>query len=536
MKLEQLYIADYRVLRGLTLHFERTSSRQIDIAFRKGYALDFLAGVNGTGKTTALQFIGRLFAHLYSSDHFAEPFDLTYTIDSPTADEVGKQVRVKNTPIEDENAQSQSNLFQYRIGDDQPMTGKLPTELLPSYIVIYTTGSEEEWERTLRLESGEADDTVLSPQTSSLSTFVLPGHRPDTRSYDDTQPVEEPDSKILFIREHHLPLVALCGLVASRWYQTDTQSKAEPLASVLEDIQLEPLSGFSLRIRAHPNLTEPYQLEIIRLVEEAADQIVQSGADRLLLFDMENQLNRRQTNRPSIFDRYNTPIDLFRFLHMLYTHRPFYDPPLQQVNMYFRRTNKETEASQEKYTTIADSADLEAEATAPMLLLYDWLSDGEQSFLARMALFALFRADNLLILLDEPEVHFNDVWKRQIVQKLDEIMAGYKSHAIITTHSSIALSDVPADDVLVLRRDGNFTSGEEHAPGITTFGADPSDIMVHVFGTLSPNGERSRTFIREEIGKRDTVLELNELSNFVAPGYWRYRIQLEAQSLQDRLQ
>jgi hypothetical protein len=83
---------------------------------------------------------------------------------------------------------------------------------------------------------------------------------------------------------------------------------------------------------------------------------------------------------------------------------------------------------------------------------------------------------------------------------------------------------------LVLRRDGKFTSGEEHDAGINTFGADPSDIMVHVFGTLSPNGERSRTFIREEIGRRDTAAALTELSNFVAPGYWRYRIQLEAQS------
>jgi predicted ATP-binding protein involved in virulence len=171
-----------------------------------------------------------------------------------------------------------------------------------------------------------------------------------------------------------------------------------------------------------------------------------------------------------------------------------------------------------------------------MLLLFDWLSDGERSFLARMALFALFRADNLLILLDEPEVHFNDVWKREIVQKLDEIMRGCASHAIITTHSSIALSDVPPDDVLVLRRDGQFTTGEEHPPGVNTFGADPSDIMVHVFRTLSPNGERSRTFIRQEIGKRNTVKELDELSDFVAPGYWRYRIQLEAQSKKDRLQ
>lgn len=536
MKLEQLYVGNYRVLQNLTLHFERARSRPSGVAIRHGYALDFLAGVNGTGKTTALQFIARVFAHLYSSDHFAEPFDLTYTLGALAGDDAGSQVRIATIPAEDEQPQSQYGRFQYRVGPDKTATGKVPTEILPSYVIIYTTGSEEEWQRVLSLDSSEVEAGTPATPAISPSALELPGHRPDMRGYDDEQPADEPDPKLLFIREKHLPLVALCGLLASRWRQGDDSNQAEVLASVLKDIQLEALPGFSLRLRAHANLTEPYQLEIIRRLEGAADQIIQSGADRLLLFDMKRQLGKRANSQPSVFTLYSTPIDLFRFLHTLYDHRPFYDPPLQEVNLFFRRLNQTEKAEQNGNASATGSVDSEADADAPMLLLYDWLSDGERSFLARMALFALFRADNLLILLDEPEVHFNDVWKREIVQKLDEIMRGCTSHAIITTHSSIALSDVPSDDVLVLRRDGKFTSGEEHDAGINTFGADPSDIMVHVFGTLSPNGERSRTFIREEIGRRNTAVELNELSNFVAPGYWRYRIQLEAQSIQGRLQ
>ena len=530
MKLEQLYVRNYRVLRDLTLHFERTLSHRPGVVIRQGYALDFLAGVNGTGKTTALQFIARAFAHLYSSDHFAELFDLTYTLGALADNHSGSQVRISNIPAEDEQPKSQYGQFQYQVGPNKTGEGKVPMEFLPSYVVIYTTGSEEEWERVLSLGSPEVEDSTPTSAVDTLSVLELPGHQPDMRSYDDEQSADEPDPKLLFIREKHLPLVALCGLLASRWHQADDSNQVEVLASVLKDIQLEALPGFSLRLRAHANLTEPYQLEIIRRLEGAADQIIQSGADRLLLFDIKLQLGKRTNSQPSVFTLYNTPIDLFRFLHTLYDHRPFYDPPLQEVNLFFRRLNQTEKAEQNDNASVTGSVDTEADAGASMLLLYDWLSDGERSFLARMALFALFRADNLLILLDEPEVHFNDVWKREIVQKLDEIMRGCTSHAIITTHSSIALSDVPSDDVLVLRRDGKFTSGEEHDAGINTFGADPSDIMVHVFGTLSPNGERSRTFIREEIGRRDTAAALTELSNFVAPGYWRYRIQLEAQS------
>jgi predicted ATPase len=42
--------------------------------------------------------------------------------------------------------------------------------------------------------------------------------------------------------------------------------------------------------------------------------------------------------------------------------------------------------------------------------MFDELSDGEQVFLGRMALFYLMQGrDDALILLDEPESHFNDV-------------------------------------------------------------------------------------------------------------------------------
>ena len=47
------------------------------------------------------------------------------------------------------------------------------------------------------------------------------------------------------------------------------------------------------------------------------------------------------------------------------------------------------------------------------------------------------------------------------------------------------------------------------------------------------SGEHSATYIRREIGRRTTPEELMELEERVAPGYWRYRIRLEAQRLQE---
>ena len=90
------------------------------------------------------------------------------------------------------------------------------------------------------------------------------------------------------------------------------------------------------------------------------------------------------------------------------------------------------------------------------ILLFDELSDGEQMFLGRMALFHLMQGqEDSLILLDEPETHFNDKWKREIVAIIDEVLSDTANAVMISTHSSIALTDVFHDEiVLFAKQDG----------------------------------------------------------------------------------
>jgi len=529
MKLERFYIKQFRVLRELDLDFVRGGQYTTSLNPQHEYALDFLAGVNGTGKTTVLHLLGRLFAWLEEQDHFSEAIELAYALGT-TADQQQPR-RVTVTTIPERVGETDPGLW-YRVDSGQWKKGKIREDLLPRHVIIYTTGSEEEWDNALALEesdSGISGDNIDEQEEASAYLYELPGHQPDWEDYEEKPFELDLDRRILFIKSGHLPLVTLCGLIASRRAAT---SNREVLADVLASVGIESLSGFSLRIRAYPNLTHPAQLDIITRLQEAANRIVQQGSDRLLVFDMAQQPVQPGDSDadPSIFTLYSSPIELFQNLLALYEHRPYYDPPLQEVNLFLRRI---------PYNDDDDAADAEdSHSSLPMLHLFDWLSDGEQSFLARMALFALFQEDDLLILLDEPEVHFNDVWKREIVNMLDSIMRGHASHALITTHSSIALSDVRSQDILVLRRDGAFATSEHSSqlPGIETFGADPSDILVHVFGTRSASGERGVRFIREEIGRRNTRAELEELEQIVAPGYWRYRIQLEARRLEGTLQ
>ncbi len=57
------------------------------------------------------------------------------------------------------------------------------------------------------------------------------------------------------------------------------------------------------------------------------------------------------------------------------------------------------------------------------IITFDQLSDGEQMLLGRVALLHLVRGqDGALLLLDEPETHFNDVWKRELIDMIDDVI------------------------------------------------------------------------------------------------------------------
>jgi predicted ATPase len=506
MRLIHLRIPDYRVLKDVDINFERTSPGKVRLDPRQGYALDFFAGVNGTGKSTVLRLIGKIFTTLGSEDYsFPIPIELSYSVDKKN--EGGKTITVTNFQQNSEGAIQifPQNALKYRVNDDELQTGKVPANLQPTHVVIYTTGSESEWKDELGLlpfsiimkaeiihENQDEDQLFLSELPGHL---IVPIHE---------EVVFAPSHPILFIYQNRLPLVTLCGLVASLKTQVDGH---ELLRDVLSSIGIDGLAAFSLKIRSDVYSTHSSQIDTINKLIGCADQVIQTGSDHLFIFHIDQQL-RRDREKPSIFTLYNgVPIELFIKLNQLYESLPYYEPPIQEVNLFMRRKS--------------------------LLHLYDWLSDGERSFLGRMALFTLFREDNLLILMDEPEVHFNDVWKREIVNMLDQILSNHSSHVVIATHSSITLSDVRPEDILVFRRQDEWVKGEDAVKEAQTetFGADPSDIMVHVFNTSMASGEMSSRYIRRKIGESNTVEELETLQKIVAPGYWRYRIQMEVQRL-----
>lgn len=158
------------------------------------------------------------------------------------------------------------------------------------------------------------------------------------------------------------------------------------------------------------------------------------------------------------------------------------------------------------------------------LIRFDELSDGEQMVLGRMALFHLLEGQqDALLLLDEPETHFNDKWKREIIDIIDAAIGQTANDVLISTHSAIVLSDVFNDEIVMMQK----TVEGSGIRSVTeqTFATDPSALMMTVFEADDSIGKRAQEFIEgklcEATGSAADIQQLEQLISRMGSGFYR---------------
>jgi len=158
------------------------------------------------------------------------------------------------------------------------------------------------------------------------------------------------------------------------------------------------------------------------------------------------------------------------------------------------------------------------------VLRYEELSDGEQMLLGRMALFHLLDGQqDALLLLDEPETHFNDKWKREIIDIIDDAIGHTANDVLISTHSAIVLSDVFNDEIVMVVKtpDGSGVRSVDQQ----TFATDPSALMMTVFEADDSIGKRAQEFIegklRQATGSAEDIRQLEQLIARMGSGFYR---------------
>ena len=183
---------------------------------------------------------------------------------------------------------------------------------------------------------------------------------------------------------------------------------AQPLGRQRAVFSLGPSDGISLTEKLKEAFHFGVPSQQLELIAERIDGC-KTGAEAILrVFSADKDID-------------STPMDVFSRLRAWNR-----TGLLEDVNLTVKRLHR------------PESTDGEPD---DIIVTYDQLSDGEQMLLGRMGLIFLLRGqDGSLLLLDEPETHFNDVWKREIVEMVDlGLLNSTDANVVVATHTSIAL-------------------------------------------------------------------------------------------------
>lgn len=122
---------------------------------------------------------------------------------------------------------------------------------------------------------------------------------------------------------------------------------------------------------------------------------------------------------------------------------------------------------------------------------YKYLSDGEHQFNEVIGLLLMMETEGCLFLLDEPDTHFNPMWRAKMIEMLNQVSATAcdvqgniervrRQEVIITTHSPFIISDTRREDVYKFEKTDHEVH-YENPQNIETYGSSINLILQEIF-------------------------------------------------------
>lgn len=526
MRLRYLNLRDAPPLQQLAIPFWQESVLGRECAIR------FVVGVNGSGKSRLLQALTQIFLTLERAPNVQLPFYTTLVYD--LGSEEKRTIFLQYQPTNESDNNPKLTLIEYEWLDDtrtwdwENLPDQVPSttgrrhfdnasgtvrHFLPNALIAYTSGATTAWETIFARPQppveiptiGDVDERPIAWDVERERQYLRDQGLDDVAanlSQVDLDVLIDSNSSSLgyFIGSEQLRLtmcsVALLQAAEDFRLMPTPEEEAILLAHWDETLQhSRPPSGFrsllnevgwrypvtiGIRINFEPDAWMGGDIIRIRQLYEIATTVIgepEPSNERLLLFDLREPVDANGTTQLTIDallevfrddeDESATSFDIFKKLH-----RWQQSGILKDVVMAIRKRGVDD------------------------LMLYEWLSDGEQLFLGRMALFHLLQDESdALVLLDEPETHFNDVWKRRIVDIIDDSLRTKANEIVITTHSSIALTDVFRLEVTLLHFFEDEGNVLQMRTPVHTFGASPTVILREIFGAPESVGQRAAEFL-----------------------------------------
>lgn len=530
MKLLSLEINDqFRSLHpGFKVEFHKLNDKGLDSMMQ--FQPFCFAGLNGSGKSNVLEALASIFYHLemcvakYRPESFEkhfrrskctpDAFTLKYlTCSSNKKDYVlflADIVTITKEKGKEPVMVIEPNPFSKEKGGEAREVSLKPSdrsqerapgkEFLPDLVVGYSSGENE----------------ILSLPFIKNRLIHFDEYK---ESVKKGFPFDEPETSLLYIDEEMSQAV----LLACMLYE-DPTTTLKPLNDELGIVGIRSfrmnLNMQSLDLEQENRSAEPilYQLEhIIDKLKKCASSWyeqkagikgMRDGLFTVLTLDFFVDDKTKQVFK----DHFSSSFELFRFFQVLYELNANIISTTTKEEVYksrgFYTDGKLPEAGPEDrvfyfldYMILKEIDGLEK----PKELLLREFSDGEHQFLHTMGICLMLKDRRTLLLLDEPETHFNPGWRAKFIKVLnDSLKAGgtnnFLKDVILTSHSPFIISDCLPNNVIFFRKNKDNHKTEAKTAkelGINTYGTSVEYLLDDLFDYNQSIGDWSNQRLKD---------------------------------------
>jgi ABC-type multidrug transport system ATPase subunit len=210
------------------------------------------------------------------------------------------------------------------------------------------------------------------------------------------------------------------------------------------------------------------------------------------------------------FESKNEIKELLSLFDLKFTNRILHkyrgeDPNWMNVNQEWLRKKDSEIQNEEAYLN-----DIEFERYGRNICLSN-MSSGEKMLLLRAITILNSIENNSIVIIEEPELHLDQVWNRQLTTLFNVLFSKYKSHIVIATHDYAIINSVPFDN-LILLREGNIQDIKEN-----TFLASYDELFRILYGDKFKKNKIEEDFINRisQKSKEELEYDFNELGNSI---------------------
>ncbi len=521
-------------------------------------SLHFLVGINGTGKSRLLQTLVETLMCLESNKEPSYPVTLAYDLPHPETQALRTILFYKSTtravlyeyaqvvPYQHDQTTDEEKTFWLQLEDDsgvfKPKSLGMGKEVwslgqnwvtmsiyLPAAVLVYTSGAIGSWEPLFAPQRINQDDDfdLLREATfeQELTSFLSSSQSSDSvvNAYPMTVWVRGEDYRAALLaavldtasEEFDDPKILLTSTAAfieqRRNFRSIGRAMPERYDSSFRTIldEIDWLYPVSVSLTLTRDVADEDPVSVIlkeddnrRNIREVLASIATSSRTTPssetfhfdLRFSVHEENTEQENTKPKKTKRVNNATRLLRALSGSIQGDSFNPFEALRQMLFWQRKG---------YFQTKDIRITLKKLDVPDPISLENLSDGERMFIGRMALMQLIGdTKNTLVILDEPETHFNDYWKREMVDIIDRTLEKQNTDVLLTTHSSIALTDAFSKEInRLFRSKRNMSLIRADHPKDPTFGATPTEVLQEIFEGPRAVGQRAAEFL-------DTLLVL----------------------------